>query len=119
MPDRSVDVLLVGGGTPPTTCAPELRERGFDGSILLVGRELDPPYDRTTCSKGYLRGTATRDDVLLREPAWWDQHRVELLTRASVMKLDTAAKVARLSTKDEIAYGQALIATGANVRRLP
>src|SRR2546421_12023059 len=35
------------------------------------------------------------------------------------MKLDPAARVARLSDKSELEYGQALIATGANVRRLP
>jgi len=118
MAERSVDVLLVGGGVASTTCATELRERGFEGSILMVGRELDAPYDRTQCSKGYLRGRADRDGIALREAGWWDEHGVELLTRTSVMKLDTAAKVARLSTKDEVTYGQALVATGANVRRL-
>src|SRR2546421_7515072 len=35
------------------------------------------------------------------------------------MKLDPAERVARLSDKSEVEYGQALIATGANVRRLP
>jgi 3-phenylpropionate/trans-cinnamate dioxygenase ferredoxin reductase subunit len=34
------------------------------------------------------------------------------------MKLDTAARVARLSTKEEVSFDSALIATGANVRRL-
>ena len=34
------------------------------------------------------------------------------------MKLDTEARVARLSTKEEVEFGSALIATGANVRRL-
>jgi 3-phenylpropionate/trans-cinnamate dioxygenase ferredoxin reductase component len=35
-----------------------------------------------------------------------------------VMKLDTAERVATLSTKDEVEFGTALIATGANVRRV-
>jgi 3-phenylpropionate/trans-cinnamate dioxygenase ferredoxin reductase subunit len=34
------------------------------------------------------------------------------------MKLDTAAKLAKLSSKEEVAYGSAVLATGANVRRL-
>jgi 3-phenylpropionate/trans-cinnamate dioxygenase ferredoxin reductase subunit len=43
---------------------------------------------------------------------------VELLTRTSVMALDTGARTAKLSTKEEVGYGQALLATGAMVRRL-
>ena len=34
------------------------------------------------------------------------------------MKLDTAAKVAKLSSKEEVGYGACVLATGANVRRL-
>lgn len=114
MADREVDILLIGGGAASHACAAELRERGFEGSVLLVGRELDPPYDRPPCSKEYLAGRRSREDLLLPP-----LDGVEVLTRTSVLKLDPAARTARLSTKDEVAYGQALIATGANVRRLP
>ena len=34
------------------------------------------------------------------------------------MKLDTAERVATLSTKETVGFGKALLATGANVRRL-
>jgi len=119
MTGRSVDVLLVGGGLASTSCADELRSRGFAGSILLAGRELDPPYERPPCSKDYLRGETGRAATYLRPDGWWAEHDIELMTRTSVMKLDPAAKVATLSDKTEVSYGQALIATGANVRRLP
>lgn len=46
-----VDVLLIGGGIASTACAVELRVRGFSGSVMLVGRESDPPYHRPRCSK--------------------------------------------------------------------
>lgn len=116
---RSADVLIVGGGVAGAACATELREHGFDGSILLVGREPDPPYNRPPISKGYLLGEEERDATLVHPAAWYEEARVELLTRTSVMKLDAAARTATLSTKDEVSFGQALLATGANVRRLP
>jgi 3-phenylpropionate/trans-cinnamate dioxygenase ferredoxin reductase subunit len=50
--------------------------------------------------------------------AWWQEQDVELLTRTSVMSLDLAARTAALSTKQEVAYDRALVATGATVRRL-
>ena len=118
MADRSVDYLLVGGGLAAASCARWLREEGADGSILLVGREPDPPYNRPPLSKGYLRGEESREDVLYRPEGWWDEQDVELLTRTSVMKLDTAERVATLSTKETVGFDKALLATGANVRRL-
>jgi len=118
VPDRTVDYLLLGGGLAAASCARWLREEGADGSILMVGREPDPPYNRPPLSKGYLRGKESREDVLYRPEGWWDEHGVELLTRTSVMKLDTAERVATLSTKETVGFGKALVASGANVRRL-
>ncbi|MFN8201321.1 MAG: FAD-dependent oxidoreductase [Solirubrobacteraceae bacterium] len=113
MADRHADALLIGGGAAAHACAVALRERGFPGSVLLAGRELDPPYDRPPCSKEYLRGERERSATFLPLPG-----DVEVLTRTSVLKLDPSAKTARLSTKEEVSYGCALLATGANVRRL-
>jgi 3-phenylpropionate/trans-cinnamate dioxygenase ferredoxin reductase component len=110
--DRSVDVLVVGAGPAGASCASELRERGFSGSVLLVGRELDPPYERPPISKELLRGGGS--PVFLPVP-----DDVELLTRTSVMKLDTEARVATLSTKETVGFSSAVLCTGANVRRLP
>ncbi|HYP48544.1 MAG TPA: FAD-dependent oxidoreductase [Thermoleophilaceae bacterium] len=115
---RRVEHLLIGGGVAAASCASQLREEGADGSILIVGRELDPPYHRPPLSKAYLGGSEARDAALFRPGEWWAGREIELLTRTSVMKLDAAARVATLSTKEEVEFGSALIATGANVRRL-
>ena len=68
------DVLLVGGGVASANCARTLREEGFTGSIVLSGRELDPPYNRPPCSKGHLQGSESREDVLFRPDGWWGEH---------------------------------------------
>src|SRR3954454_8455103 len=99
-------------------CARWLREEGADGSILLVGREPDPPYNRPELSKTYLRGGESRADVLFRPDEWWDEQNIELMTRTSVTGLDANERVAKLQSGDEVRFGQALVATGANVRRL-
>src|SRR3954469_13621973 len=118
MAERETDILLIGGGIASATAAATLREEGFDGSILLVGRELDPPYHRPPASKGYLVGRESKDDALVHPAGWWEEHAVELRTRTSVMALDPSARTAKLSSKEEVAYGRALVATGAMVRRL-
>ncbi|HEY8762863.1 MAG TPA: FAD-dependent oxidoreductase [Solirubrobacteraceae bacterium] len=118
MADRQVDYLLIGGGIAAGNCARWLRESGADGSILLVGRETDLPYNRPPCSKGYLQGRETRADALFRPAEWYEEQRIEVLTRVSVMKLDPATRTAKLSNKQEVGFGKALLASGANVRRL-
>jgi 3-phenylpropionate/trans-cinnamate dioxygenase ferredoxin reductase subunit len=116
--DRSVGALIVGGGAAAAACAEALHEGGFGGGVLLVGREPDPPYERPPASKGYLAGTQDRDACLFHDAAWYARHSIELAPRTSVMRLDTGARTATLSTKEVVEYGVALVATGTNVRRL-
>jgi 3-phenylpropionate/trans-cinnamate dioxygenase ferredoxin reductase component len=115
---RSVDYLLIGGGLASATCAATLREEGADGSILVVGREPDPPYNRPDLSKHYMMGDEPRDDVFVHPSEFWDEQDVELMTRTSVTGLDANERVAKLQSGDEVRFGQALLATGSNVRRL-
>jgi 3-phenylpropionate/trans-cinnamate dioxygenase ferredoxin reductase component len=118
MSARKVDHLLIGGGLACGNAALALRETTSEGSVLLVGREPDPPYERPPCSKGYLRGTQTREETFVAPADWYREHDVELLTRTSVTRLDLATRTAELSTREQVQFGRALIATGANVRRL-
>jgi 3-phenylpropionate/trans-cinnamate dioxygenase ferredoxin reductase subunit len=116
--DREVDFLLIGGGVAAASCARTLREEGVEGSVLVVAREPEPPYNRPPLSKEYLAGELPREEAFELPADWYGENAVELMTRTSVMKLDSAERVAKLSTREEVSFGSALIATGANVRRL-
>jgi 3-phenylpropionate/trans-cinnamate dioxygenase ferredoxin reductase subunit len=116
--DRRADFLLIGGGLAAGSCAAKLREEGADGSILLVGREPAPPYHRPPLSKEYLREEESREDAYVNPAGWWKENDVELLTGTSVMKLDLSERTVRLSSREEVGFDRALLATGSNVRRL-
>ena len=118
MADRKVGFVLVGGGLAAANCARTLRDSGADGDVVLVGREADLPYERPPLSKGYLRGTESREQALVRDGAWYERNDVEVLTRTSAMKLDLEARSIKLSNKQELEFDKLLLATGANVRRL-
>jgi 3-phenylpropionate/trans-cinnamate dioxygenase ferredoxin reductase subunit len=117
MADRNTDILLIGGGIASASAAAELRANGFEGSILLVTREQDPPYHRPPVTKDYLQGRSSREHVYVHDADWYERNDVELLLRAPVMALDAEARTAKVG-KDQVAFGQALLATGAMVRRL-
>ena len=106
------DVLIVGAGGAGHACASALAEGGFDGTVVLAGRDVDPPYERPYCSKDYLRGDLEREHTYLDLPDGLD-----LRIRTSVMKLDTEARTAKLPGA-ELSFDHAVLATGANVRRL-
>ena len=118
MPSADAGVLIAGAGPAGVACATTLRDEGFTGTIVLAGREPDPPYHRPPASKAYLQGRRSREDCLLHPADFWADRGIDLRTRTSVMKLDPAAGTAKLSTGEELGFGAALIATGANVRRL-
>jgi len=117
MTDRATDVLLIGGGIASARAAGELRERGFEGSIMLVTREQDLPYHRPPITKGYLQQREDRESALIHPEAWYAEHDVELLTRTPVMSVDCEARTAKVG-REVVGFGQALLATGAMVRRL-
>jgi 3-phenylpropionate/trans-cinnamate dioxygenase ferredoxin reductase subunit len=115
--DPRTDILLIGGGIASANAAAELREQGFGGSILLVTREMDAPYHRPPLTKGYLQGREDRPSTLIQPADWYDEHDVEVRTRTPVMDLDTSARTAKLG-REQLGFGQALVATGAGIRRL-
>jgi 3-phenylpropionate/trans-cinnamate dioxygenase ferredoxin reductase subunit len=118
MADREVDFLLIGGGMASAHCAAELRRRGADGSILLVGREPEPPYERPPISKEYMRGEASREDAHVNPVSWYEENGVELLTGRNVMSLDPEARTAKIQGGEEVSFGKALLGTGAMVNIL-
>jgi 3-phenylpropionate/trans-cinnamate dioxygenase ferredoxin reductase subunit len=118
MADRHVDYALIGGGLAAGNCARWLRESGADGTILLIGRESDLPYNRPPCSKGYLQDKESRAETLFRPPEWYEEQNIEALTRVSATRLDLSNRTVALSNKQEVSFGKALIATGAMVRRV-
>lgn len=117
MTERSVDVLLVGGGVAAARCARTLRRRKFTGSILLVSDEPHAPYNRPPLSKELLRDELPSELVLAEPPAWYERHGVGLRTDVAVTRLDPGARLATLADGSRIRYGRCLLATGAAPRR--
>ena len=114
---RHVDVLLVGGGVAAARCARRLRREGFGGSILLVGEEEIPPYNRPPLSKELLAGTVPEDLVLAEAEGWYARKGIELLLNVRVASLDAGERRATLTDGSGVAFGTCLLATGAEPLR--
>jgi 3-phenylpropionate/trans-cinnamate dioxygenase ferredoxin reductase subunit len=112
--------VIVGAGMAGGKAAETLREEGFDGRVVMLGAEAEPPYERPPLSKDYLRGESERGGVYLQEDAdWYEQHDVELRTSTPVELLDVAGRGVVLADGERIAYDALLLTTGAEPRRPP
>ena len=117
MPERRL-FAIVGAGLTGAKAAEELREAGFTGRIVLVGDEVERPYERPPLSKGYLLGTEPRDKAYVHEAGWYAAHDVELLLGVRATALDTSAHTLSLDGHEPLRYDKLLLATGSRPRLL-
>jgi len=109
---------IVGAGAAGTAAAAALREFGFGGRILLIGREAGEPYDRTALSKFVLQGDKTPEEAPpLREADFFRQQRIERL-HAEVVRLDAQARQLELGNGQTLAYDGCVLATGGEPKPL-
>jgi NADPH-dependent 2,4-dienoyl-CoA reductase/sulfur reductase-like enzyme len=106
--------LVVGGGMTADTACKGIREHDPDGSIVLVGQEHHPPYNRPPLTKGLWHG----DD----EGSLWRgtyETGAELVLGRRIVSIDPTAHTATDDAGRTYAYEAALLATGGRPRRLP
>jgi 3-phenylpropionate/trans-cinnamate dioxygenase ferredoxin reductase subunit len=112
------DVVIVGAGHGGAQAAIALRQNGFEGTILMIGREPEPPYERPPLSKEYLAREKTFERLYIRPAQFWDDKAVTLMLGHEVTVVDPAAKVLKLASGDAVGYGTLIWAAGGDPRRL-
>lgn len=112
------DVLIVGAGQGGAYAAIQLRQLGFEGSIALVGREAEPPYERPPLSKEYMLGDKAWERLLIRPADFWAGKGIDLLLNSEVVSVDPAGRAVTLQDGREIGFGELIWATGGDPRPL-
>lgn len=110
--------VIVGAGLAGAKAAETLRAEGFDGPVVLVGRENERPYERPPLSKGVLLGKEEDSSVYVHDASWYAEHDVRLLEGVEAQALDLVGHRVRLSDGGSLEYAKLLLATGATPRRL-
>lgn len=112
------DVLIVGAGHAGAHAAATLRQRKFEGSICLLGDEVDPPYERPPLSKEYLAGEKAFDRILIRPATFWAERSIELRLGRKAIAVEPARHRVLLDDGNALGYGSLIWATGGSPRRL-
>jgi 3-phenylpropionate/trans-cinnamate dioxygenase ferredoxin reductase component len=114
----SAEIVIVGAGHGGAQAAIALRQQGFPGSILMIGRDPEPPYERPPLSKEYLAGEKPFERIMIRPEAFWADKDVTLRPGITVTKVDPQAKELTVTGGDTVGYGTLIWAAGGDPRRL-
>lgn len=112
------DVVIVGAGHGGAQAAIALRQNGFDGSIRVIGREGELPYERPPLSKDYLAREKTFERIMIRPAAFWADKDIAFTLGREVVAVDPQARTVTTDGGEVIAYGTLIWATGGDPRRL-
>ena len=115
---EKADVLIVGTGHGGAQAAISLRQQGFDGRVVMLSRDSEPPYERPPLSKEYLARDKPFERIMIRPAQFWAEKGIELRLNADVSAIDPAGHVAHLRDGGSINYGKLIWAGGGEPRRL-
>lgn len=113
------NVLIVGGGHGGAQAALALRQRGYEGRIVILTREAYPPYERPPLSKDYLAGERAFEKLLIRPESFWADRDIEIRTRSAVVAIEPQLRSVELSDGSRMDYHSLIWAAGGDPRRLP
>ena len=110
--------VIIGASLAGAKAAEELRERGFDGRIVMIGAERERPYERPPLTKDYLRGESDREKAYVHPGAFYHEQEIELELGVTVSSIDPRGSRVVLDGGHELAYDALLLSTGAEPRHL-
>lgn len=113
------DVVIVGTGHGGAQAAIALRQHGFEGSIMMIGRDDAPPYERPPLSKEYLAGDKGFERIMIRPEKFWADKGITLRLGAAVTGIDPVRHTLTLSDGGEVTYSKLIWSGGGDPRRLP
>ncbi|MFK4548105.1 NADPH-dependent 2,4-dienoyl-CoA reductase/sulfur reductase-like enzyme [Streptomyces tendae] len=110
-------IVVVGGSLAGVSALDELRTRGFDGDLVLVGAEPRPPYTRPPLSKEALANGIDCEQLALRPPGWYAEHGITLRLGRGAVALDSSARAVVLADGTRVDFDGLVVATGSSPRR--
>jgi NADPH-dependent 2,4-dienoyl-CoA reductase/sulfur reductase-like enzyme len=106
-------IVIVGGGPAARAAAEAYRETGGAGTVTIIAREDEVPYERPPLTKDFLRGESDRESLPLADRDWYVERGIGLRTATEVAELDLGAEEARTTAGEAFGFDRVLLATGS------
>jgi 3-phenylpropionate/trans-cinnamate dioxygenase ferredoxin reductase component len=112
-------LVIVGGGPAGLATARAYRRTGGLARVTILTSEPYAPYNRPPLTKEFLRGEASREDLLLESDGWYGENSVQLRLSVVVARLDRNDQTVELDDGEKLVYDACVLATGSEPIRLP
>lgn len=115
--DKQQTYVVLGSGAGGAAAIKALREKGYQGRLIVIEREKQAPYDRTALSKFVPQGDMDIDEVPeLLPDDYYQRQNIERIN-GNVEELDSKRRSLRLENGKAIEFQRLLLATGATPQR--
>ncbi len=108
----------MGAGAAGDAAAEALRKAGFDGPVVLVGRDPHAAYHRPYLSKQFLRDELPVERVRLRRPEDYEKAGIEWLGGRTAVAASRRDSSVTLDDGRSLPFDELVLATGGSPRWL-
>ncbi|MBZ5876243.1 NAD(P)/FAD-dependent oxidoreductase [Chromohalobacter israelensis] len=114
-----MSIIVVGGGVAGVRAALGARAEAPKATVTLFCDEAISPYDRTSLSKQVLLGECAPEDMPIIPAEDYVTERITVLRGVCVEEVNHTARLLTASDGTTHSYDSLILATGADIRRLP
>src|SRR5579862_168097 len=100
----TTNIVIVGASHAAAQLVDSLRREQWQGGIVMIGEEADPPYHRPPLSKDFLSGKLDEDRLPIRDPSFYAERGVETIFRRRAVSIDRVARAVTLDDKRRLDY---------------
>ena len=111
-------VVIAGAGHAAGQVVATLRQKQFDGDIVLIGEESWLPYQRPPLSKKYLAGELPAERLHFKPPDFYDEPAVEVRLNTEIAAIHHADHNIETASGDRVDYDKLVLALGSRPRPL-
>jgi 3-phenylpropionate/trans-cinnamate dioxygenase ferredoxin reductase subunit len=112
------NVVIAGAGHAAGQLVASLRQKNFDGKIVLIGEEKWFPYQRPPLSKKFLAGEMPAERLYFKPGSFYDDPNIEVHLETRITAIDRTARAVETGDGQTFEYDNLVIATGSRPREL-
>jgi 3-phenylpropionate/trans-cinnamate dioxygenase ferredoxin reductase component len=110
-------IVVLGTGLAGASAAGELRNRGYSGDVVLIGKDPHRPYELPPLSKGILLGD-TDDPDWVHDEDFYTKHDIELRLATKIAEIQLGEHAVLDEAGNRYPYDRLLLATGSRPRSI-
>ena len=115
----SKQIVIAGAGHAAGQVVATLKQKQFDGRIVLIGDEAYLPYQRPPLSKKFLAGKLTEERLHFKAASFYDDPNIDVRLNTRITSIDLSERNLATTHDNNIAYDTLILATGSRARNIP